>query len=189
MSSYGRNFEFRVPPEGADRSGRFALAVTQPIGVPVVRDSAASETALGLMPVKLATGDQAKPLPGLGGILVYEYGPAAFAGDDASLVLYSDKDTVPAGAAVQVISGSEVKVLLRNTTASTFLNTRAYTGRVMVDGIGIATPTVAVGDGLTPGVGNGTSGYWAETATAANKWLIVTKVDNDRAEVEARLNF
>jgi hypothetical protein len=58
----------------------------------------------------------------------------------------------------------------------------------MVAGLG-ATPTVAIGDYLTPGAGDDVSGYWAETATAANGWLVVTKVDADRGELEARLNF
>lgn len=189
MSNYGTNFEFRVPPVGGQRSGRFYVTAELPIGVPVTVDTSGDENGLGLLPVELATGATAKPAPGMGGILVYEYGPAAFAGDDAQLVLYSDKSTAPAGAAVQVVSGSEVKVLLRNTDDETFLNTREYEGRVMVAGVGIATPTVVVGDGLTPGTGNDTDGYWAENGTAANQWLIVTKVDNDRKEVEARLNF
>jgi hypothetical protein len=58
----------------------------------------------------------------------------------------------------------------------------------MVAGLG-ATPTVAVGDYLTPGTGNGTAGYWAETATEANAWLIVTAVNASTGEVEARVNF
>ena len=192
MSSYGRNFEFRVPPTGGDRSGRYHLAEGSdvPIGAPVVVDTSDSESATyGSAPVDLATGDQAIPKAGLGGVLVYEHGPAAFAGSDAALTTYSDMDTAPDGKLVQVVSGKDVKVVLRNTDAETFLNTRSYTGRTMVAGVGIATPTVVVGDGLTPGDGNDTDGYWAETATAANQWLIVTKVDNDRKEIEARLNF
>ena len=147
------------------------------------------ENDLGLTPVELATGAQAKPLPGKGGILVYEYGPAAYAGDDPFLTTYSDKDTAPAGAAVQVVNGTDVKVVLRNTDDETFLHVRDYEGRTFVAGIGIATPTLAVGDMLTPGTGDDTDGYWAETGTAANAWLVITKVDNDRGEVEARLNF
>ena len=87
------------------------------------------------------------------------------------------------------MNGTDVKIVLRNTSDETFLQTRAYTGRVMVAGIGIATPTLAVGDYLTPGTGDDDNGYWAETATAANAWLVITKVDNDRGEVEARLTF
>jgi hypothetical protein len=56
----------------------------------------------------------------------------------------------------------------------------------MVAGLG-ATPTLQVGDYLTPGTGNDSAGYWAETASAANAWLVVTLVDSARQEVEAEL--
>lgn len=190
MSTYGRNFEFRVAPKSVNRSGRYYLAGASAvaIGAPVIVDDPATESDLGLIPVVLATGAQAKPNPGQGGILVYEHGPAAFAGDDPWLTTYSDKDTAPAGAAVQVVNGDYVKVVLRNTEDQTFLETTDYEGKTYVAGLG-ATLTLAVGDMLTPGTGDTTSGFWAETATAANAWLIVTKVDNVRGEVEARLNF
>lgn len=190
MSSYGRNFEFRSPPESEERGGRYYLDETAAvmIGAPVKVDTTGAENDLGLLPVNLATGAQAKPLPGMGGVLVYEYGPAAFAGDDTNLVTYSDKDSAPAGAAVQVVRGQDVKVVLRNTSDRTFLHTTAYAGKTMVAGLG-ATPTLAVGDMLTPGVGDSTSGFWAETGTAANAWLVITKVDTVRGEVEAKLNF
>lgn len=190
--SYGRNFEFRVPPHGGQRSGRFYLdedaAVV--IGAPVVVDTAGDENDLGLLPVNLETGAAARPKPGMGGVLVYEHKNAeSFAGFDTALTTYSDIATVPAGKACQVINGSEVKVVLRNTDDSTFLNTRDYDGRKMVAGLGGATPTVTVGEYLTPGTGDDTDGYWAVTADEANAWLVVTKVDNDRGELEARLLF
>lgn len=158
------------------------------IGAPVIVSDPATENDLGLIPVELATGEQAKPAPGQGGILVYEHGPAAFAGDDPFLTTYSDKDTAPAGKAVQVVNGDYVKVVLRNTDDQTFLEVTSYTGKTYVAGLG-ATLTLAVGDMLTPGTGDTTDGFWAETSTAANAWLIITKVDNTRGEVEARLNF
>jgi hypothetical protein len=187
MTNYGKNFEFRTQPDGANRSGRYYLtgSTNIPIGAPVKYDSNEDENALGLLPVTLATGDQARPLPGMGGILVYEHAPAAFAGVDPFLTTYSDIDTAPYGKAVIVVSGDDVKVVLRNTSATTFLNTRSYAGRTMVTGIG-ATPTLVVGNYLTPGTGNDSAGYWAETSTEANAWLVVTKVDLARGEVEAR---
>ena len=187
--SYGRNFEFRVPPRGGQRSGRYYLnGAAIPIGAPVVQTDNGTVNALGLAPVTLATGSQVAPKPGEGGVAVYEYGPAAFAGDDEALVTYSDKDTVPSGAAVQVVNGDTVKIVLRNTEDRTFMQQHEYEGRTMVAGLG-ATPTLVVGDYLTPGTGNDDAGYWAETGTAANAWLVITKVDNDRGEVEARLAF
>lgn len=190
MSSYGRNFEFRVPPKSVNRGGRYynSDSIAIPMGAPVKVDTSGDEDSLGLNPVLLATGAQALPKPGQGGIAVYEYGPAAFAGDDPFLTTYSDKDSVPIGAAVQVVNGDYVKVVLRNTEDQTFLTVTDYDGVTFAAGLG-ATLSLAVGDMLTPGTGNGTAGYWAETATAANAWLVITKVDNDRGEVEARLNF
>lgn len=191
MANYGRNFHFRVPPVGGQRSGRFFLdnaGGTVPIGAPVLVDTVSAENDLGLLPVDLAAADSPRPKSGMGGIAVYEHGPAAFAGDDASLVTYSDKVNIPAGAAVQVVSGDTVKVVLVNTADRTFLNTRDYDGVLFVAGAG-ATPTLKVGDYLTPGTGNGTAGYWKETGTEANAWMVVTKVDPDRGEVEARLLF
>jgi len=190
MSSYGRNFQFTVPPSGKQRKGQFYNdGVAIPIGAPVIVDLTNNGiNALDLVPVVLATTSQAIPKNSQGGIGIYEYGPAAFAGDDPTLTTYSDKDTIPAGAACVVVSGDDVKVRFTNTIASTFLNTRAYAGRVMVAGIG-ATPTVSVGNLLTPGTGNDAAGYWAKTTTAANGWLIVTKVDNTRTELEAQLAF
>lgn len=193
MSNYGRNFEFRIPPVHGSRGGRFFLpADADPIviGAPVVViDGEDPSVAFsGALPVELATGATDKPLPGLGGIVLYEHAPAAYAGFDPALTTYSDIDLVPAGKQCQVIQGGEVKVVLRNTEDRVFLNSRNYTGRTMVAGLG-ATPTLAVGNMLTPGTGDDTSGYWAETANADEAWLIITNVDADRGEVEARLNF
>lgn len=188
--SYGRNFEFRVLPEPVNRKGRFYVPSTGsviPIGAPVGMTNA-TEDSRGLSPVALVTGATA-PLKGHHGIAVFEYAPAAFAGNDPFLTTYSDKDFVPLGAAVQVVSGPEIKVVFTNTSARTFLGSRSYPGRVMVAGIGIATPTVAVGDLLTPGTGSDAAGYWAETGSASNAWLRVTKIDNTRGEVEAQLLF
>lgn len=190
MTNYGKNFEFRAQPDGASRSGRFYLTGSTdiPIGVPVKYDSGSAEDALGLLPVVLATGAQARPHPGMGGIVIFEHAPSAFAGVDPFLTTYSDIDKALHGKAVIVVSDPEVKVVLRNTSATTFLNTRTYAARKMVAGLG-ATVTLAVGDYLTPGTGNDTDGYWAETATESQAWLVVTKVDNTRGEVEARFVF
>lgn len=186
--SYGRNFSFRSTPEGGNRAGRYYLdgSTNLPIGVPVVL-SGEADASTGRLGVELATGAQAKPAPGKGGVLVYEH--IQHIGLDPFLYTYSDYDTVPAGEAVQVINGDSVKVAFKNTTATSFLTRSNYpTARVMVAGLG-ATPTVAVGDFLTPGTGNDTAGYWAETATAANAWLVVTAVNASTGEVEARVNF
>lgn len=189
--SYGRNFEFRVPPHSGQRGGRYALAASAgslPIGCAAAINNTVN--SMGLNEVALAA-DGTPPVPGKHGIAVFEHKNAeAFAGDDPFLTTYADKMDIPASAAVQLVSGAEVKVVLRNTSNRTFLNVRSYTGRKMVAGLG-ATPTVAVGDYLEPygATASTTNGYWKETATAANAWLVVTKVDSARDEVEARLLF
>lgn len=190
MGTYGRNFEFRIPPTHGQRLGRFYVPTTGtrlPIGVPVVATAGEDVNNLGLQPVTLAAAGTA-PKPGQSGIAVYEYGPAAFAGDDPFYTTYSDKDLIPLGAAIQVVSGTDVKVVFTNTDATSFLGTRDYAARTMVAGTG-ATPTVVAGDFLSPGTGNDTDGYWAEEATAADAWLVVTRVDAVRKEVEAQFVF
>jgi hypothetical protein len=187
--SYGRNFEFRSTPEGAQRAGRYFLDETTPvvIGAPVILSADGATDAVGRLGVELATGAQDKPAPGTGGVLVYEH--ILHVGVDPYLTTYSDFDTAPAGEAVQVINGTEVKVAYKNTTAETFLTRTGYpSARVMVAGVSGST-TLAVGDFLTPGVGNDTDGYWAETGTATEAWLVVTFINNSTGEVEARLNF
>lgn len=184
------NFEFRVPPKSGERAGRFYVPTTGtqiPIGAPVGLTGAASN-ASHLSPVTLVTGSTA-PLSGKHGILVYEYkNDEAYAGLDVYLTTPSDLLDAPLGATVQMVSGPDVKVVFRNTSDSTFLGARNYTGRTFVAGLG-ATPTLAVGDMLTPGTGNSTAGFWAETGTAANAWLVITSIDTARGEVEARFNF
>lgn len=190
MTNYGRNFGFRIPPRHGNRSGKHYVAAATVIGAPV-KATGGAESALGLMPMILAVGTQAKPLPGLGGILVYEYAPNAWAGLDPELASYSDLSfgVCPAGAAVQVVNGEQNKVWLKNTTSHSFLGNRTYAGRIMIPGFGGATSLLGVGDFLTPGLGTDTDGYWGETSVAANAWLVITKVDVVRGEVEARINF
>lgn len=187
MGTYGRNFEFRIPPEAQNRPGRFVTPSTGtpiPIGAPIQVDDGADNSALDLSPVVLATA--AGGINGLRGILVYEYGPAAFAGDDPFLTTYSDKGVAPLGAAVQMVSSREVKCVFRNTVAQTFLGTRQYPGRIMVAGV-LGTDVVK-GSFLRPGPGNAT-GLWSATATEADAWLVVERVDLARGEVEARMLF
>lgn len=186
MSNYGRNFEFRVSPRHGDRSGRYYVggSTAIPIGAPVVTNGTVNSA--GQQEVVLATGATAKPLPGKGGILIFEWAPDAWKGLDPLEQTYSDFTTAPVGAVVQVVGGADVKVCLRNTSDSTFLNTRAYTGKTMVTDL---SASVGVGEYLTAGAGNDDDGYWALTSTAANIWLVVTRVDTNRGEVEARLNF
>lgn len=193
MGSYGRNFDFRVMPQGGERGARFMLGGTTdiPIGAPVKYDGSVDTTAYGegVVGVKLALGAQ-PPRPALSGIAVYEHAPSWSAGYDPVLTNYSDIDTVPAGKLCQVVSGDHVKVVLTTTVDRTFLHTRAYTGRVMVAGLGGSTSGDAeAGDYLTPGNGTDDDGYWATNATASNGWLVVTSRNETNLEVEAVMTF
>lgn len=185
-----RNFWFIRSPRHTERAGRYVLdSASDPLpqGVPV--KVTGDDDGLGRAVVELATGAQNKPVGGQGGILVYEQ--FRMDGLDTVINTYSDADTVPAGKAVQVVSGENtVKVGFKNTSDDTFLTRTDYPAtRVMVAGVSIATPTVAVGNFLTPGTGNDTDGYWAETSTAAEAWLVVTAIDAATDTVECVLNF
>lgn len=193
MGSYGRNFGFRVVPGSRNRGGRFATQSTTdyatviPQGAPV---KVVGEDDLLRATVELAD-NATPPVKGRNGIAIYEHGDGAtWAGDDPFLTTYSDKDTLPAEKAIQVVSGPNVKVVLRNTDDETFLQTRDYSARTMVEGLGGATPTVEAGEYLEPNnSASDSNGYWQVTATLANAWLVVTSVDNDRGECEAQMLF
>jgi hypothetical protein len=185
MGTYGRNFEFRITPTEEERHGRvyFAGASPVPIGVPLViaAQAVSSDMWTDALPATLATG--AQPFNhGLCGIGVYEY--IDYNGFDPELTTYSDRDIIPVQRLVQLTAGPNTKVVLTNTAARTFMGIRPYAARMMVAGMG-ATPTVKVGDLLSPGTGTDAAGYWAVNATAANAWLRVTYVDTARQSVEA----
>src|SRR5262252_8281196 len=170
MTTYGRNFGFRIAPESELRHGRFSTPATGnpiPLGAPVIADLAAGADSFGNQIVKLAPSGTLSTAQGMLGVLVYEYAPAAFAGLDPMLATYSDPGTAPLGKAVQlVIGGGQTKIWLANTVTSSFLSSRTYAGRTMVNGLG-ASPTVIVGNYLVPGTGDDVNGYWLSTATAA----------------------
>lgn len=194
MGSYGRNFDFRVMPFGGRRGARYMLGGTTdiPIGTPVKYDGSVDTTSFGkgVLGVKLALGEQARPNTGMGGVVVYEHAPNAFATYDQVLTTYADIDFVPHGKLVQVVNGETTKVVLTNTVARTFDHVRSYTGRIMVAGMGGATTGDAEpGSLLTSGIGDDTNGYWATTSTAANGWLVVTAADETNLEVEAKMLF
>lgn len=187
MSNYGRNFEFRISPPPDQRRGRYINGnAAIPIGAPI--KITAVVNADGRNEVALAAGVTI-PRSGQTGLAVFEHTYNAFAGFDPTLVVPSDFNDVPAGAPLQMVSGTEVKVVLRNTVNSDFLG-RAYTdGRMMVAPADLST--IAVGDVLRPGPGTAVGGYWVEAAgvEAADGWLLVTLVDTARGEVEAQLLF
>lgn len=171
MSS-SKNFEFRKDPRSGQRSSRFRLgSEAVPIGAPVVLSATADHLTdeLGLLEVELATGAQA-PEKAVCGIAVFEH-------IDPDEAVYGDVSVCPAGRPVQVTYGDAVKVAFRNTA-----------DRTMVAGLG-ATPTLEVGDLLSPGTGTDEDGYWAANSTASNGWMVVTHVDASVGLVEAEFIF
>lgn len=184
--NYGRNFEFRVSPPPDQRGGRYVTGATPiPIGAPVV---AGAVNADGRNVVAVAAG-AIDPVPGIHGLLVFEYAWAAYAGRDPFLTVSSDLDFAPANAPVQLVSGTENKVVLRNTVDDEFLTPdNIVAGKVYVAPANLAG--LAVGNGLRPhNAGSDEVGWWQEVGVDEAAWLIITNVDAGRGEVEARLAF
>ena len=189
MSNYGRYFEFRNSPRPEDRYGR-ALSpnLVIPIGAPVERT--ATVNADGRNVYQLATGvPTSRPRPVESGIAVFEWAYNAYAGQDPELQVVSDFSDIPANSPIQVVHGTNVKVVLRNIAEDTnFMDMRTYDdARTFVAPTDLST--LAVGNFLVPGTGDGTAGYWAEGGDADTAWLEITSIDTVRGEVEAQLLF
>ena len=123
MSNYGRNFEFRTPPHGAQRAGRHVVdsaSAVVPLGAPI-KVSGNGTDNLGLEQVDQAVAAAGTPpVSGVNGICVAEIiGYDGFPGQDSFTALQQDQDNVAAGTPVQMVSGDNIKVLLRNTYDAT----------------------------------------------------------------------
>lgn len=190
MGSYGRFGDFLQSPRPEDRLGRYVngSGVTIPMFVPVKVPNGAHVDGNGQMALALATGAQA-PVKARAGIAIFENPTPDIPGLDPVLSRADDLDYVPIGAACQLVSGDYVRLRLVNAGAYDLYGQRTYPGRVMVAGLGGATPAITEGDLLTPGVGSDSAGYWAKTVTAAEAWLRVTAVYNDSSELDAQFCF
>jgi hypothetical protein len=186
MSDYGRNFEWLTSPRPEDRLGRYINGDADvPQGAPVVvTDGPDADERLVL---GLCTG-ATEPVKAQHGIILWEQVYEGYVDRDPVLTRWSDLDIVPAGKPAQLISGDYVRAAYRNTEDETFLQTRSYSGRVMVAGLG-ATLELAQGDFLTPGDGNDTDGYWAKTTNRDEAWLYVWAVLNDVGVVQVQMLF
>ena len=125
------------------------------------------------------------------GILWYEHDSQDYNAPEwggAAGLLRQDLDFAPVNRMVQVIHGPGVKVWLRNTAEDTTEPGLNYPADrpavVMVDGIGIATPTVTVDELLG---WDATNNFYTVTTNADEALLRVTHVDNDLARVDAEL--
>lgn len=176
--AYGRNFGMRSF-ENAVRMGRHKVAAD-------FDEGANGELYIGTAVKADANGNIVRPAAnaepdGLSGILVYEH--IQYQGVDPGLTTYSDApfNKAPKGRFAQILRGPGAKVWFKNTSDKTLYDNRTQTGVTLVAGLG-ATPTLAVGDYLTPAA----DGTWQE-GTAANGWLQVEQVSSDG--VECRVLF
>jgi hypothetical protein len=125
------------------------------------------------------------------GLLWYEHDSQTYNAPQwggAAGLLRQDLDFAPNERMVQVLHGAGTKVWFRNTDAATtepgltFANTRA--GVIMVDGLGSATPTLAVDDLL----GWNNSDKWFELTVAPEEaFMRITHIDHDFARLDAEL--
>lgn len=191
MSTYGRNFEFRVQPHQGQRGARYVISTEEdpvPFGAPVEVDVDAEDA--GLRQVLVPAAGNTQPINGMHGIALYEHAWEAYYGGDPVLQTFSDKDTAPVGQSVILVAGDQVKIVLRNTEDRSFFGQRDYAGRTMVDGVTGATPSVVAGDILRPhDTPSDSNGYWQVAESGDDGWLVVTATDQDRNEVEARFLF
>ena len=191
MGTYGRNFDFRQSPLPQHRLGRFVTGDSAiPNGAPVIADG--DTDANGRRAFILAPSGTARPLPGQGGICLYEQPDAVYRGFDPGITRPSDMIDAPANTPAQMCHGTEVRLALWNTSEDDFRGMRAaspYPARVMVAGASGATPTVEVDELIGPGVGTDADGYWQVVATEADAWAVVTEVDAEIGLVVAQMLF
>ena len=184
--SYSRNFGFRSF-ENIVRDARFKAPADA--GTPdllwIGEGIVVNQAAPGFV-ARAGAGEVVSP--GCG-IAVFEHitnaGLGGYNGIDMQLTSPQDVpfSSVPASRYVQSVHGIGVKVWHKNTATKVLYDGRSQTGRTPVAGLG-ATPTLIVGDYLTP---DG-SGGWKEASGGDGKWLWVEHI-NSNGTVECRLTF
>ena len=182
--SYTRNFGFR-DFTGIIRDGRNKVPAT---GL-VAPDNAGFliGTAVSVDPANpgyLVRPAAAAAPTALSGIVIYEH--IQFQGVDPFLTTQYDPpfQVAPLGRYAQMIKGRGVKVWFKNTLDKPLYDGRIQAGVSLVSGLGGATPTIAVGQYLTPAA----NGLWA-VGNATNGWLQVEYVNNTTGLCEARMTF
>lgn len=183
---YSRNFGMRSF-ENVVRHGRAKTPATLPSAASTI-GSLLLGTAVQVDPANpgvLKVPAAASAPTALSGVLVYEH--IQYQGVDTNLTSPQDApfNSAPLGRYVQVMHGQGAKVWFKNTADKTLYDGRLQKGYTLVAGVGGATPTVQVGDMLTPAA----DGTWQETATASLAWMVVENVDHTNALVECRLTF
>lgn len=174
---YTRNFGVR-DFTNIVRNGRFKTPASFAAGEGTVNGEALIGTAVQLDPANPGTLKRpaANQEPDAScGIVVYEH--IQWKGTDPALTASVDFETAPPNSYVQIVRGPGTKVWFNNTSDKELYDGRSQAGRTLVAGVSQATPSVAVGDYLTPAA----DGTWQE-GTAANGWFLVEQVEGDRVE-------
>jgi hypothetical protein len=174
--AYTRNFGFRSF-ENLIRDGRNQVPATGSpylIGTAVVVDSTNT---------LVRPSDSANPTV-LSGVVVFEH--IQYQGTDPFLASPNDfpYTVVPLGRFAQMVHGRGAKVYFKNTADQPLYDGRVIAGQTIVAGLGGATPTIVVGDYLTPAA----DGTWKE-GNATNGWFQVEQVNNASGLCEARFTF
>jgi hypothetical protein len=177
--AYTRNFGFRSF-ENIVRDGRNKVPAT---GTPFLIGTAVQVDPAN--PGQLKRPAAASAPNALSGIVLYEH--IQYQGVDPFLTSPQDYPftVVPLGRFAQMIHGVGTKVWFKNTADKPLYDGRVQPGATLVAGLAGATPTIAVGDFLTPAA----DGTWQETSNQALAWLQVEQVVNSTGLCEARLTF
>jgi hypothetical protein len=128
------------------------------------------------------SGSNANRVPGQG-LLWFEH--IQYQGVDPNLVLYVDRDTAPANAYAQILSGAGLKVAYKNTPAITYPDGRTRALKQVFDPSGVVLGGYLKWNGTKWVAGSG-----ASSTPAPTDILRVTKLDTSNSgqeQVEAVL--
>lgn len=173
------------------REGRFRSPAAADLRLGILVEIDPADTNRVREATAVAIGGAGDVRLGLCGVLWYEhdastYNDPRFGGAVGNLPM--DLDMAPRSRMVQVLHGKGAKIWLRNTTADTpepglhFVPDRDAV--TMVNGIGIASPTVIVGTLLG---WDATNNYYTATTNADEAALRCTHVYPDGKTIDAEL--
>ena len=175
--SYTRNFEIRRFSGAMMRDG----SLKTPSGTAYVLGTLVELDPSNAGQLK-QSGASATRAPGQG-LLWFEH--IQYQGVDPNLVLYVDRDTAPANAYSQILSGAGLKVAYKNTPAITYPDGRTRAARTMFDPTSVVLGGYLGWDGSKWVAGSGATATPVETDI-----LRVTKLDtttSGQEQVEAVL--
>lgn len=172
--SYTRNFEVRRVSGSLLRDGSYKTPAGSALKLgSIVMPNAAAEGYL-----KAAT-DAAPRSAGVG-VLWFEH--IQYIGVDPNLTLYVDFDSAPANAYAQIITGSGVKVVYKNTNAVTLVDGRTRPAVALWTPTGVGLNKYLEWDSATSKLV--VSATAADAAPAATDLMKITKYDTSTAGAE-----